>query len=363
MSEVRTIAGGPPVPSLQLVQCDQISVKGDGSHERPLHANAGLAGGGASIVFRPGGVATENVVTTWIEVLDALALAQGARTVQFDDSIVSPIQIPASTTAYPMLGVTWESYPGRSAQILVPEGVSFTELRHFVGVRVTFSGTTPPVSDFGSSGSPVDPVVIELGASVTTSGAGPFFRFSAAGTIRLGEVGSITTGTTPVVDVAVGTTLNVSADGPFAALRASTVSGVGGATLVLGITNSAAGDSNGSLSESQSAFLGTISPRNFTAARSYPTAVLTGNTVLSSASLTARVDPTAAGFTVTLPSAALFRGQRVRVKNVSNSVNVVVVAAGAGDNIDGAATQSLSAARFSSSFESDGVHQWMAAGG
>ncbi len=43
MSEVRTLAGGPPVASPTLVQADQRTILGDGSHERPLHA--GESGG------------------------------------------------------------------------------------------------------------------------------------------------------------------------------------------------------------------------------------------------------------------------------------------------------------------------------
>jgi hypothetical protein len=41
MPEVRTVAGGIPVPSPTLVQADQTSILGDGSHERPLHAGVG----------------------------------------------------------------------------------------------------------------------------------------------------------------------------------------------------------------------------------------------------------------------------------------------------------------------------------
>lgn len=41
MSEVRPLAGGPPVPSLQLVQTDQITILGDGSHGDPLRDASG----------------------------------------------------------------------------------------------------------------------------------------------------------------------------------------------------------------------------------------------------------------------------------------------------------------------------------
>lgn len=44
MSETKVIIGGPPVPAPTLVQADQTTIAGDGSHERPLHAVGGGAG-------------------------------------------------------------------------------------------------------------------------------------------------------------------------------------------------------------------------------------------------------------------------------------------------------------------------------
>jgi len=365
MSEFQRITGGVPVPSSTLVQTDQSTILGDGSHDHPLHAGPGVQPSASSpIVFRPGGVSTQNVVATWPEVMTALGKTQGDRILQFDDSVVSPVVIPfPASGSYPMAGVVWASFPGRSAQISIPEGVLFTELRTLTdGVRVTFTGITPPVSDFGTPGSPSDLVRIDRAATLTCTGLGPFFRLFASGSFAIGESSGILTGSHPTIDVPTSSTATILADGAFAALEPSTVSGVAGATLILDVVDSAAGDSNGSLSESQPGFSGSILARNATADRAYPTAVETGNTVLSAASVVVRVDPTGAGFDVTLPSAALFRGQSVTIKNVSASANVVRAVAGGGDNVDGAANQSLSGAHFHWRATSDGVSQWMVTG-
>lgn len=53
MTEVRQTAGGPAVLSTTLVQCDQIAIVGDGSHERPLRAtgSGSRTGGSGSPVI------------------------------------------------------------------------------------------------------------------------------------------------------------------------------------------------------------------------------------------------------------------------------------------------------------------------
>jgi hypothetical protein len=88
-------------------------------------------------------------------------------------------------------------------------------------------------------------------------------------------------------------------------------------------------------------------------------AILTTGTVLTDANQLVRVNPTAGGFTVTLPAASAASGKVVVMKNVSASTNAVVVAAGAGDTMDGAAQVTLVGNRFHWQAVSDGVSQWM----
>lgn len=71
MADTRINAGSSPVPSPTLVQCDQETVVGDGSHERPLRAGPGFA----SVVVedegsRLGAFATLNFVGAGVEAVD-----------------------------------------------------------------------------------------------------------------------------------------------------------------------------------------------------------------------------------------------------------------------------------------------------
>lgn len=47
MTDVKRTSGGPSVPVTTLVQCDQETIVGDGSHEHPLRVADGLLGGGS----------------------------------------------------------------------------------------------------------------------------------------------------------------------------------------------------------------------------------------------------------------------------------------------------------------------------
>jgi hypothetical protein len=74
-----------------------------------------------------------------------------------------------------------------------------------------------------------------------------------------------------------------------------------------------------------------------------------------------RCDPTAGGFTITLPAinASTGRPAQIVVKNVSNSPNVITIATSGGNTIDGQATATISAARGALFLVSDGASDWM----
>jgi len=113
MTEVRTIAGGPPVPSLTLVQADQQTIVGDGSHEHPLHAGAsgGVVTDGVTILgngtagnplrasssdgtyraaFRGGSVTAAPGIPVFISFVDEAVLPGEVTTVQ-------PVAVAASS--------------------------------------------------------------------------------------------------------------------------------------------------------------------------------------------------------------------------------------------------------------------------
>jgi hypothetical protein len=330
----------------------------------PGSPNAAAGDGGASyvVVFRPGGVAAENVAVTWPDALAKLAPLQGTRILEFDDSIVSPIVIPVPAVPgpYDMTGVTWASVPDRIVEVHVPEGVTFTKLRSFNDrIDVTFTGATPPVADFASPAPQLDTVTIDNGAHIASTGTGPFFSVGDSATFLIGADGALLTGTHVVVDVPALVTLSVFVQGPSAILAASTFSGIVGATLNL-IT---ADDSVVTVSETQAGFLGTLNFTNATVIRMFPTAVLIANTILAAASQLVRVNPTAGAFTVTLPAAAGHRGQPIVIKNVTASVNNVTIAAGGGDTVEGAASIVLSGDKFFTTVVSDGVSAWWVTSG
>jgi hypothetical protein len=90
--------------------------------------------------------------------------------------------------------------------------------------------------------------------------------------------------------------------------------------------------------------------------------VQTANVVLVSANQVARLDPTAGGFSATLPAAAGLGGQVIILKNVSTSTNIVTVLPTGADTIDGLTSQLLTGDHFQASFISDGVSSWMITG-
>jgi len=325
----------------------------------PGSPNSGAGGGGAFdvVVFRPGGVASENVVTTWDDALSLLAQLEGTRYLEFDDSITTPIVIPTPTvpgTPYPMEGVVWATVPDRVVTVTVPEGVSFTGLRSFNDrIQITFSGTTPPVSDFVNAAPQLETVTLSNGALIRTSGGAAFFSIDADAQILLGAEGGFTSGT-EVVDIATGNTVSIFSLGAQAILSDDTIAGAVGATLNLVRAN----DAPFSFSDVQTAFLGTLNLTNTTRDFTYPTAVLTGNLALGDASQLVLVDPTGGPFAVTLPPAAAHRGESITVKNTTASVNNVTLTAGGGDNIDGSASMVMSGDHFFVRLTSDGANAW-----
>lgn len=331
----------------------------------PGSPNSGGTSGGAFdvVVLRPGGVAAQNVVTTWDDALALLAQLQGTRFLQFDDSNITPIVIPTPTvpgTPYDMTGVVWASVPDRIVSVEVPEGVTFTGLRAFDDrVLVSFTGTTPPVADFASPAPQQDTITLSNGATISCSGAGPFFSVDENTVVLLNTQSGFGGGANAVLDIAGTAIVTVFGQGAQCALSDDTISGIVGTTLNLIRAN----DATFAFSDDQSAFLGTLNRVNATADFRYPTAVLTGATGLLVASQLVRVNPTGGAFTVTLPPALELRGQSITIVNVSASTNIVTVAAAGGDTINGAASLLMSGNHFFVEVTSDGANTWYVTGG
>jgi hypothetical protein len=296
------------------------------------------------VVFRPGGVAGENVVVTWADALARLALLQGQRILQFDDSVVTPIVIPVGGP-YDMTGVTWSTVPDRIVEVRIPEGASFTHLRSFLDrIHVRFTGTTPPIADFGQAPPQIDTVTIDGFAELSSSGAGALMDVGANAQFLIGDQAGLFFVGHAVVNISAAVTVAFILEGEEATVTADTISGIVGSTVDLIWANSAL-----LVSTSQTTFLGTLTPINTSRTFNFPSDIL--------------VDPTGGAFTVTLPSAGpSLRGQTIRLKNVAVSVNNVTLAADLGDNIDGNPSVVLSGDHFHFAVTSDGVNTWYVTG-
>jgi hypothetical protein len=88
-----------------------------------------------------------------------------------------------------------------------------------------------------------------------------------------------------------------------------------------------------------------------------PSAILTA-TGAAALDVTTRINPTAGGFDVTLPTAVGNDGRRVRIKNVSASTETVNVEPTGGQTIDGVGSYAIEVGYEFLEIESDGAN-WM----
>lgn len=332
---------------------------------QPFAADAAGDTGAATpvVVLRPGGVATENVVTTWADAVAKLGQLQGPRILQFDDSISSPIVIPAGT--YDMTQVIWSGGNGALIPaITVSDGAVFTKLRSFDRVAVSFTGVTPPVSDFnfGAAGN-TDTVYLDNQAQISSDGFAAFFLVSATGlpgaTFILGRATAfLVPGGAVVVELAAANVhVNIRGEGAGAILSNDAVSGPPGSFLTITFDDPAV-----SLSTQQTTFSGTQSLDNLTQLYRLPTAIVTSDPAPDDAGQLIRVNPTGGAFAVTLPPAIDHPGQSISIKNVSTSANNVTLTAAPGDTVEGGATSVISGSHFFVQVTSDGVTSWWITG-
>lgn len=316
--------------------------------------DAAIAQPRTSFVFRPGGVATENVYTTWPTLMTALGLVQGTKTILFDDSVSSPCTIPAGGP-YGMEDTEWLALNGGPAvAITVSAGVSFTGLRRFRGNMDIACAAAGPVSDFVDG----DQVFLSEGVNISSNAATPMFDGAAApaasvvtffmdnATLGAGGFGN------PVIDwTVVGTTLSLSL-GSGVTVNANTLGVAAGVTLTPIYRSTSP-----TISGTQVNVAGTVTPSNLTHPRYIPRSanMATGSAIGE----IVRCDPSGAGFTVTLPLITVFNAnQHLVVKNVTNSANVITIDGNGAQTVDGAANTTIAAGFGSVTLVSDGVSNW-----
>jgi hypothetical protein len=319
-----------------------------------------------AFIFRPGGTAdpANGIYVTWAGLMTALGAAPaGPKTLQFDDSITTPIVIPAGT--YSMQGVTWARFATANNPCVVSlgEGRIFTQLRAINGaLRVTFTGATPPVSDLAAG----DAVSIDGGAIIRCSGTGPFFRNTTAGgkpVLFVLGVASWTAAGNPIFDSpVVGAFTMIVAAAYDAGIDPNMLMGVDGSVIALisqmyGIGISSVG--LGNVSEIHPNFNGVLLPVNSPRWRVAVQPVITASQAIAVPNQMLRVDPTAGAVTITLPSVKGNRGLPMLVKNVSASTNPITIAPSAGETVEGsAAGLVIAAARGSAMLVADGTSDW-----
>ena len=95
---------------------------------------------GNVFVFRPGAPSplASNVFNHWHLLMSAMSGVEGRKILEFDDSVVTPCEIPAGT--WPMKDVMWAGFgprPGRPrTTVHILSGAVFTNLR-MIGGQIT----------------------------------------------------------------------------------------------------------------------------------------------------------------------------------------------------------------------------------
>jgi len=170
-------------------------------------------GGKTNLVFRPGSVAP-GVYGDWASLYADLVLVQGFKTIQFDDSIVTPCVIPAGV--WDMAQTEWFAFnktQGSAASLFsavtISDGASFTNLRKIGGdISVTNLNSVNAPIVIGPYGAGQTRAIFEIGAGlqsdfplINNNGAAPFFDCTAllAGQEFLIRGGCQISGTSPAV--------------------------------------------------------------------------------------------------------------------------------------------------------------------
>lgn len=144
------------------------------------------ATGGAALIYRPGGTTAGNVYATWSALYAVLSTVAGPRTVQIDDSIVSPAVIPVADTPYNLDSVSLTSNANfdnanGGAILQLADGVqlSFGLLTIGEWLLVQSMATAAPVVTV-ASGKECN-VVLASFSGLQSTGAAAFFEVQTGG--------------------------------------------------------------------------------------------------------------------------------------------------------------------------------------
>jgi hypothetical protein len=401
MTETITRSGGPAVPTPTLVQADQSSIIGDGSHGRELHAGRVFA----NFIFRPGGVAGENVYNDFSLLVADCARFPGYKTIQCDDSVQSPVVIPpnplggdwdlgsfqAELMAHPFRGLATGNVPTR---VTFADGATFRNLVQIGGYMLLVNLNTgkAPITISPAVLSPNTAALITIGSGpqnnypqIVNSGTKPFIDLTAPGTSLLIRIQGTITGSHPAVEMGANAGPLLLSMYDSSRITANMITGTNVAAQVFRFDfgnsqtfgqqpNFAGTIGNGSplLNYSQGCSPTTrdwIVPASVNGATIVP---LTASTTIGCGSLVI-YDTTAGGIAQHLPKIRnptpatggqgqadgtnFVGGQTIKIKCLG--VNAVTVSPASGDTIDyGPGPTTITSGRCIT-FEADGVNNWI----
>ena len=322
---------------------------------------------GDTMVYRPGGVASGNVYTTWASLMAVYTATDGPITIEIDDSVVSPAVMPAG--AYTIRPDTVFRGTRRVDDLTYLDlaiGVTLSALPHVTDrLRVTSLSNAPILTS--AAGRLL--ILLSHGGGLYTSGTAHFIDHAHATnqvTIHLVEGGQITNGTEPVLslqDPGGGIALANILAGDYCDVGPDTIEGDGGNVAVFVQVM----DTNAAVSFDQPSWASAVQPvfgdSGGAIATSSPSWRLYTTTAyyIAAPGETVLCDPSGGGFSVDLPSAGTgsrWPGVSITVKNQSASSNAIVIGTIGADTIDGAPTFVLSTPWSSVTFVWDGEGDW-----
>lgn len=314
------------------------------------------------LIYRQGAADTGPVVFgTWagliaqLAVLRAASNADGRYVIQFDDSITAPMTLPVGGP-YDMTNVVWMGYPSIGQVIVdIDEGVTVSNLREFVNIRIDGRATVTPFDS--SLGSGTEFTMFNSLITNRVGGSPAMFTGLGAGDVAVLEMdfSTLSGSTDPIFDVPVGAT--------FAFLPASGSNIDNGSFAGAGTLLFLPGDGGGFIDFPQVNHTGSVLNilliTNYWDLPAVAVAPIPAADVIGPPSAMHRYDVSGGAIAQPLPAALNQYGRPSYHSEVSGTAGLTLVPAGA-DTINGVAAPFAVPAGGTVLINPDGVSNWFA---